>query len=213
MIYFCCWAFLASVPNAGLDPEPRTCTHPGVSVPRVSLPNTFAHRSLKDVNRDGVNVLYNTSYLGEARFDQGFSFSPSCQDKILKICDDLRLFNISDEYQQLIKRDDRLQGDAALSDCTSLSRLPPCSSPSLIGSLMQRKLVDLSPDHSRQVPSSASSTTWRERLRKTTGRGLFRKLTSRRGACTRTTFPCTCRRFWACRSSLRGWLTRSYTHT
>ena len=65
---------------------------------------------LKDVSREGVNILYDVGFLGEPRFEPGYSFSPRCQQQILSICDDLRLYNTSDEYLELIKRNDALQG-------------------------------------------------------------------------------------------------------
>ena len=99
----------APVPEASPNTE-RACT----SVARRSFGISFclgrAHRSLQDVNRDGVNVLYDVNHLGEPRFEQGFAFSPRCQERIHKVCDDLRLYNASDEYLELIKRDDELQG-------------------------------------------------------------------------------------------------------
>jgi hypothetical protein len=62
------------------------------------------------VSRAGVNILFNPDFLGEPRFEEAFALTPACQDAILRICDDLRLYNASEEYLRLIKRDARSQG-------------------------------------------------------------------------------------------------------
>ena len=63
---------------------------------------------LQDLERKGANPLFNVSYLGKPRFEEAFALTNKCQDKILKICEDLRLYNNSDWYLDLIKRNDKV---------------------------------------------------------------------------------------------------------
>ena len=72
--------------------------------------DVFYAWGLNDVDRSGVNVLLDVDYLGEPRFEEGFSFSPRCQAALRKICADLRLYNASDEYLRLIKRNAKSEG-------------------------------------------------------------------------------------------------------
>jgi len=65
---------------------------------------------LKDVNRDGVNILINSSYVGKAQYEEKFKFNAKCQDAIAKICNDLKVTNTSDEYLNLIQRNKEAQG-------------------------------------------------------------------------------------------------------
>ena len=65
---------------------------------------------LKDVNRDGVDILINSSYVGKAQYEEKFKFNAKCQDAIAKICNDLKVANTSDEYLNLIQRNKEAQG-------------------------------------------------------------------------------------------------------
>ena len=46
---------------------------------------------LKDVDRDGANMLLNNTYIGKPQFDAAFTFTPECMDKVRQVCDKLRL--------------------------------------------------------------------------------------------------------------------------
>ena len=46
---------------------------------------------VKDLKRNGANILFDINYLGEPQFDENFVMTTQCQDKIIQICDDLRL--------------------------------------------------------------------------------------------------------------------------
>ena len=171
--------------------------------PGISFCLGRAHRSIQDVNRDGVNVLYDVNHLGVARFEKGFAFSPRCQERILKVCEDLRLYNTSDEYLELIKRDDELQGFCPLPHtrahahtCTHTFKLEARMKPNHpVFDPVGVFFWSLDPrTPTRQGPSVASSTTSREKLSKTTGH-VPAMARLRRGACTPTTSLRTCRRF------------------
>ena len=49
---------------------------------------------IKDLNRNGANVLFDIEYLGDAQFAEDFVLSPQCQEKILQICEDLKLVSM-----------------------------------------------------------------------------------------------------------------------
>jgi protein dispatched 1 len=65
---------------------------------------------LKDLDRSGVNVLVNTSYLGKAQYADSFKFDTACQDKIYQICKDLKFDNTTSEYLNMIQRNKKAQG-------------------------------------------------------------------------------------------------------
>lgn len=65
---------------------------------------------LKDVKRDGVNILINSSFVGEVQYDDNFKFNAKCQDAIKEICEDLKVTNTSDKYLNMIQRNKEAQG-------------------------------------------------------------------------------------------------------
>jgi protein dispatched 1 len=65
---------------------------------------------LKDVDRKGVNVLLNASYIGKAQYAETFKFDTACQDKIYKICQDLKFENTTSEYLNMIQRNKKGEG-------------------------------------------------------------------------------------------------------
>jgi hypothetical protein len=65
---------------------------------------------LKDVDRKGVNVLINASYVGKAQYAETFKFDTACQDKIYQICKDLKLVNTTSEYLNMIQRNKKGEG-------------------------------------------------------------------------------------------------------
>lgn len=54
----------------------------GVSSQEEGL-NIFFTWGLKDVDRNGANLLTNLTYIGEPVFNSGFRFTPQCMDKVL----------------------------------------------------------------------------------------------------------------------------------
>ena len=65
---------------------------------------------LKDVDRKGVNVLLNATYLGKPQYDEKFKFDTACQDKIYQICQDLKFQNTTSEYLNMIQRNKKGEG-------------------------------------------------------------------------------------------------------
>ena len=65
---------------------------------------------LKDVNRNGVNVLMNSSFIGEVQYEDKFKFNAKCQLAIQQICEDLKVTNTSEEYLGMIQRNKEAQG-------------------------------------------------------------------------------------------------------
>jgi len=65
---------------------------------------------LKDVDRTGVSILFNTSNIGKVRYEDKFKFNAACQDKIMKICDDLKIKNTTETYLKMIQRNKLAQG-------------------------------------------------------------------------------------------------------
>lgn len=54
------------------------------------------------VNRDGVNLLFDTEFLGDANYDDTFDFNERCQTELATACDKLRT---QESYVPYIKRD------------------------------------------------------------------------------------------------------------
>ena len=65
---------------------------------------------LKDVDRSGVNVLVDTSNLGKAQYADTFKFDTACQDKIYKICRDLKFDNTTEKELGMIQRNKKAEG-------------------------------------------------------------------------------------------------------
>jgi len=65
---------------------------------------------LKDVDRSGVNVLVDTSNLGKAQYADTFKFDTACQDKIYKICMDLKFDNTTEKELGMIQRNKKAEG-------------------------------------------------------------------------------------------------------
>ena len=65
---------------------------------------------LKDVNRDGVNLLTNASFMGKAQYEENFKFNTKCQDAIRKVCEDLKIKNTTDDYLGMIQRNKKAEG-------------------------------------------------------------------------------------------------------
>ncbi len=56
---------------------------------------------LNEVDRNGVNQLYNPEFTGKPSFIQDFAFSEQCQTKMLKICDMLKT---DEAYESVVKK-------------------------------------------------------------------------------------------------------------
>jgi len=65
---------------------------------------------LKNVNRDGVNLLTNASFMGKAQYEENFKFNTKCQDAIRKVCEDLKIKNTTDDYLGMIQRNKKAEG-------------------------------------------------------------------------------------------------------
>lgn len=61
---------------------------------------------LNQVNRSGVNQLFDPDFTGTPVYDDNFSFSPSCQKKMLLACDAMKL---DEKLEYYIKRRDGLR--------------------------------------------------------------------------------------------------------
>lgn len=62
---------------------------------------------IANVDRSGVNQLFDPDDLGEAAFDDGFVFNEQCQDMMLTKCDSIKT---DERFEQYIKKNDKGQG-------------------------------------------------------------------------------------------------------
>ena len=58
---------------------------------------------LQEIDRDGVNQLFNPGFIGEPSFEKNFEFNEACQSSMLKACEMLKT---EDKYEEFIKRVD-----------------------------------------------------------------------------------------------------------
>lgn len=61
---------------------------------------------LEDVDRNGVNQLFDPDFVGDPVFVEGFDFNEQCQSKMLEACDKLKT---DDSFESFIKRRDGLR--------------------------------------------------------------------------------------------------------
>ena len=102
---FCCWLLPSAIFVGRLKPTTEQeqflrSDHPlqksisALSEFPVSSRDTgidiFFTWGLLDIDRNGANMLFNLTYVGEPRFSSSFRFTPQCMDKVREVCDNLR---------------------------------------------------------------------------------------------------------------------------